>query len=395
MAGFFPLFFKSYWSAGVEPAHSTLLLGAAHSVAGLALALTAPWLGALADQGAQRKTFLLAFTVIGSMATMGLFWVKSGDWVSAAAVFVIASVGFHGAVIFSDSLLPSVSTAEDSHRVSGLGFALGYLGGGVLFLLNVGMYLKPESFGLADSTQAIRWSFLTVGIWWLVFSIPLFRFVPESNGVIAVDRIHRFRQAGREVLATLRGLRSDPALLLFLAAYVIYIDGVNTVIKMAVDYGLSMGFAAQDLILALLIVQFVGFPAALFFGWIGQRFSPFVGIWIGLAVYTVAVAWAGLMSSAAEFYAIAVLVGLVQGGVQSLSRSHFSTMVPPEKSGEFFGFFNMVGRFATLIGPLVVGALRVLSDNPRHSIWGLAMFFLIGGALLAASRRAGRHRSIQ
>lgn len=382
MAGFFPIFFKQYWSAGAEVAHSTFNLGLANSIASLTIALLAPVLGAIADVGSARKKFLCLFAAFGAVMTASLFFVDRGEWGIAIAMYVCASVGFLGGNIFYDSLL--VTVAHESRRdfTSGLGYALGYLGGGVLFALNVWMTLQPERFGFTDSAEAVRWSFVLVALWWVVFAIPLLVWVREepaitstSMGPVVVGGLHQF-------WATFRQLRAHRVAGLFLLAYWIYIDGIDTIIVMAVDYGMALGFDSNNLIVALLITQFVGFPAALLFGWAGERLGAKRGILVGLAVYIGVTFWAYSMRRVEEFYALAVTVGLVQGGVQALSRSLFSRLIPPHQSAEFFGFYNMLGKFAAVIGPLLVGWVGMLTGDPRSGVLSLVILFVLGGGLL-------------
>lgn len=381
MAGFFPLFFKQYWSAGTDVATSTFYLGVTNSATSLVIALMAPLLGAMADSSGSKKRFLLGFTVLGVVMTGLLCTVGQGQWQWAALCFALASVGFSGAIIFSDSLLVSVCKPEDYETVSALGYALGYLGGGLLFAGNVLLVLQPGWFGLADSTIAVQLSFLSVSVWWAVFSVPLLRNVPEPSS--AKLRAPSFRAGLRQLGTTLREIHALKPVFLFLLAYWFYIDGVDTIVRMAVDYGMSLGFSSNHLITALLLTQFVGFPAAIAFGMLGRRIGPRRGIYLAIAVYIGVIIWAFFMNSSWEFYGIAVVVGLVQGGIQSLSRSLYARLIPPERSGEFFGFYNMLGKFAAVLGPVLMGWVGVMTGNPRYSILSVALLFIIGGLLLS------------
>ncbi|MDH3589717.1 MAG: MFS transporter [Gammaproteobacteria bacterium] len=267
------------------------------------------------------------------------------------------------------------------------------MGGGLLFAINVVMVLNPEWFGLADKTAAVRWSFLSVAVWWMLFTIPLLLFVRERP-TVGREPLRLAVRAGLSQLGeTLRHLRSFKPALYFLLAYWLYIDGVYTVIKLAADYGLSLGLRDTDLIQALLLTQFVGFPAALALGWLGKRIGADRGILLGLAVYVMTAVWAYYLESVWQFYTMAVLIGLVQGGVQSLSRAYYGRLIPHDKAGEFFGLFNMVGRFAAVIGPVLAGTAVYLSGNPRLEIIAIVPLFLAGGALLLMVRtEEGRAR---
>ncbi|HEU5072615.1 MAG TPA: MFS transporter, partial [Polyangiaceae bacterium] len=246
----------------------------------------------------------------------------------------------------------------------------------------VAMTLKPALFGLSDAAQAVRLSFLMVALWWLIFAVPVLVFVREQKPSAPLGPIAGMKAGWRELFTTLASLRQYKTVALFLAAYWLYIDGVNTVIKMAVDYGLSLGFEASSLIVALLITQFVGFPAAIGFGWLGKRFGPKGAIQAAIVVYFGITIWAYWLDNVREFYAMAIAIGLVQGGVQSLSRSLYGRLVPPHKAGEFFGFFNMMGKFAAVIGPLLTGLVALATGSSRLAILSLVILFALGSLLL-------------
>lgn len=386
MAGFVPVLFKQYWNAGVDASVSSYRLGLTNSIASLLVALIAPALGAVADAGGSRKRFLVASAALGIGATTGLFFVGQGDWMAAAVVFTLGVIGFSASMIFYDAMLLDVATPETSDRISALGFALGYLGGGVLFGINVLMTQKPAWFGLADSAAAARWSFLTVAVWWSVFTIPLIRHVRERAGVRT--RVHD--GAGRRGLAqvgeTLRHLSSHRDVFVFLLAYWLYIDGVHTIVRMAVDYGISLGFSSSALIMALLLTQFVGFPASIAFGRIGERFGARTGIFVAIVAYALICVWGYRLAHIWEFYALASAIGLVQGGINSLSRSMYSRLIPADQSAQFFGYYNTIGRFSAVLGPAFMGWISIATGNPRLSMLGLIVFFVMGAMLLARVR---------
>jgi UMF1 family MFS transporter len=275
-----------------------------------------------------------------------------------------------------------VAKPAEYDRVSSYGYALGYLGGGLLFAVNVLMVAKPAWFGLANAAAAVRWSFISVAVWWLVFLLPLAFYVTEQPGLPGAGGKGSLRASLAELRQTLRHVLGYRNMLIFLVAYWLYIDGVNTIVKMAVDYGMALGFDTQLLLTALLLTQFVAFPAALLFGRIGERLGARTGVLIGIAVYAGVTAWAYYLHTVVQFFAMAVVIGLVQGGVQSLSRSFFGRLVPEGKSAEFFGFFNMVGKFGTVLGPLLVGFVAYLTGSSRVSILSLVLLFVAGGLLL-------------
>ncbi len=390
MASFFPIFFKEYWAAGTDPVMSTAKLGFANSAAGILVALLAPVLGAIADRGEAKKNFLLFFAAIGIMATCALYLIPRGSWETAAACYVIAMMGFAGSIIFYDSLLTTVAPEARRDTISSLGFSMGYLGGGVLFALNVWMALSPATFGLQDSGHGVKLSFLTVGIWWAVFSLPLIFLVRERTGMIKSPPSIVIREGLVQLRDTLREIRHHRTIFLFLAAYWLYIDGVDTIVVMALDYGLSIGFKADDLIVALLITQFIGFPSALFFGWLGERIGAKSAILIGISVYLFISIYGAFIDEKREFYILACIIGLVQGGVQALSRSLYSRIIPADKSAEYFGFYNMLSRFATVAGPVLIGATALAAratgyqgtTASRISIVSVSVLFLAGGMIL-------------
>jgi UMF1 family MFS transporter len=401
MAGFFPVFFKKYWSFGTDVNVSTAQLGFGNAMASLLVAIMAPVLGAIADKGSARKKFLTFFAYLGVLMTASLFLVGQGNWVWAILIYGIGIIGFSGANVFYDSLLPLVAEEAEIDYVSGLGFSMGYLGGGLLFLFNVLMTLMPERFGLADAGQAVQYAFVSVALWWGVFTIFTILWVPEVKTTPKAGKTETVIAEGfRQLAETFKKIRLLKTVFLFLFAYWFYIDGVDTFIRMAVDYGMTLGFDSNDLIVALLIVQFIGFPAALGFGKLGQRWSVRKAIYLAILVYMFVTVWGVLMTSKQEFYILAVIIGMVQGGIQALSRSYYARLIPIEQSGEFYGFYNMLGRFAAIIGPALMGTVGLIArrllmpaaatpEQVQHigqlaARWGIAsvlLLFLIGGIL--------------
>ena len=382
LTAFFPRFYKEFWTTGVEATTSTFQLGVANSLASTVIVITAPILGAIADSGAAKKKFLLVFALLGLSMTGSLYFVSQEAWWLALMLFVLGTIGFSGANVFYDSLLLSVSPKGKLDLVSAYGFALGYLGSGLLFAFDVVMILWPETFGIASSQHAVQIAFLTVAVWWFVFSIPLMLYVPEPG-------VARSTTAGQAVILGFKQLRQTFAevrqlriVFLFLLAYWLYIDGVDTIVRMSVDYGMSLGFDADSLIVAILITQFVGFPAAVGFGFIGQRLGPKKGILIAIAIYILVTIWAFFMDNVNEFYALAITIGLVQGGVQSLSRSLYARLIPANKAAEYFGFYNMLGKFAAILGPLMIGFVGLLTGSPRLSLLSIVVLFVAGAFLL-------------
>lgn len=382
LAGFFPVFFKEFWSADVPATESTFQLGLANSLASAIIVLLAPLLGAIADVGGLRKRLLLVFALLGICMTTGLYFVSEGQVLLALICFVLATIGFSGSIVFYDALIVSVTEEQHYDVVSAYGYALGYLGGGLLFAGTVAMTLWPEVFGFPNVTVAVQVSFLCVAGWWLLFSIPLFVFVPEQKGRGQANTFAVIKGGFQQLLATFQKVRRLRYVFLFLLAYWLYIDGVDTIVRMAVDYGMALGFSADNLITALLITQFIGFPAAIIFGYLGKRIGAKSAVLGGIGVYFIVTLFAYRMDSIEEFYVLAMVIGLVQGGVQALSRSLYARLIPPDKSAEFFGFYNMLGKFAAILGPLMVGIVGMLSESSRTAILSISILFILGGVLL-------------
>ena len=396
IAGFFPVFFKEFWARDLALTESTRWLGYASSTASLILVCAAPLLGALADQLGAKKRFLLLFSGQGVLATGALYWLGAGHWEAAALLYLLGLVGFLAGNVFYDALLTEVAEPGDYERVSSLGYALGYLGGGLLFALNVVMVQFPAAFGFSGPAAAVQAAFLCVALWWAVFTLPIAVLVPESRRHGGKTLGAAVRGAFGELAATFRQVRTLRHTFLFLIAYWFYIDGVDTVVFMAVDFGLSLGFPAASLMVALLITQFVGFPAALLFGHLGTRYGPKPAILVAIGVYALVVLAATQMQEVRHFYALAVAIGLVQGGVQALSRALFAGLIPVGQTAELFGLYNMVGKFGAVLGPFLVGTTAALTGSPRLSLLPILGLFLIGAVILTrVDTAAGRAAAAQ
>jgi len=381
MAGFFPLFFKAYYSADVDATMSTAQLGIANSISSFIIVLIAPLLGAIADSASLKKRFLFLFAYLGILASASLVLVGEGEWQIAAFVYVLGNIGFMGSNTFYDGLLPSVSNEKNVDFISGLGFALGYLGGGILFAINVWMLQDYTLFGFDNEAEAIKASFITVAIWWFIFSLPLLLFVHEKKEK-NLQTGSLIKQGYLRLKNTFSKIKKLKGLMLFLVAYWLYIDGVDTIIRMAVDYGMALGFGTDTLILSLLIVQFVGFPATLIFANLAQRWNTKKAIFLAIGIYFFITLWASMMDQEYEFYILAVIIALVQGGIQALSRSYYSKMIPLHHSAEFFAFYNFLGKFAAIFGPLLVATVALISESSRLAMASIAIFFVLGAILL-------------
>lgn len=382
LAGFYPVFFREFWATGQASSSITFYLGLGNALSSLIIVLLAPALGAIGDRGGIRKQLLALFAFLGILMTFALGWVAAGQWPLALLLFIAGSIGFMGANVFYDSLLVDASEPSQYELLSGLGFGLGYLGSGLLFSVCVYATVNPTVFGLSTASQAVQASFIATAIWWAAFSIPIFLFVKESKPPEKLSMGQSVTAGFKQLRTTFQRIRQLRQIWLFLLAYWLYIDGVDTVIRMAVDYGKALGFESKALIQALLITQFVGFPAAIAFGWLGSKIGPRNGIFIGIVAYCFITLWAYGMTDSWEFYGLAIAVGLVQGGIQSLSRAYFAHLIPEGESAEFFGFYNMLGKFAAVLGPIMVGWVGLISGDPRLGILSLLILFIGGGVLL-------------
>jgi UMF1 family MFS transporter len=385
MAGFLPIYYRTVAASGFSEADRTAMWGYTQSVALLVIAVISPILGAVADYMGAKKRFLAVFMGFGATFCALLYMIGEGDWLLASAIFIVARIGFAGGNAFYESLLPSMARKDELDRVSTAGYAVGYVGGGVLLAINVAWFMMPEAFGFTDANQAVRASFVSVGVWWVLFSIPLFRHVPEPRPRLTEEEragMNPLKAGFSRVGSTLREMGQHRELFLFLLAFLIYNDGVNTIISMATAYGSEVGIAQAHLIGVLLMVQFVGMPATFAFGHFASKFSAKSAVYFCLVVYTALATFGFFMNAAWQFWVLGAVLAMVQGGVQALSRSIFASMVPVGRSTEFFGFYSVAARFAGIFGPLVFAVVGQAMESSRYSILSLIAFFAVGGLLL-------------
>ena len=369
-------------NAGLSENTATAYWGYTNAFSMLLIAVLGPVLGTLSDLTGARKRFLTAFAALGVLASAGLTFAGRDSYVLVCVLFVAGGAGFAAGNIFYESLLPHIARPGDLDRVSARGYAFGYIGGGLLLVLNALWIAKPHWFFFPDRATAVRGSFLSVAVWWAVFTLPLLWRVPEpaatAAGLSAGRAIgNSFRQLGR----TLHAIGQYRHLALFLGAFWIYNDGISTIIKMATVYGKSIGIGETDMILALVITQFIGVPCAFAFAALAGRIGTKAAILIGVGVYALISILGFFMREAWHFYLLAILVGLVQGGTQALSRSLFASMVPKHQTAEFFGFYSTGAKFAGILGPLLFGAVSQ-SVGSRWGIVSIILFFVVGGGLL-------------
>ena len=379
----FPIYFASVAAADLPPAVATERFATATTLALVIVAVLAPVLGAYADYAGAKKRLLAVFLAIGASGTAAMFFIMRGEWQFAALLFIVVNIGVSGSFVFYDSLLPHIARPDEMDRVSSAGYALGYVGGGLLLAINLAWILKPSLFGLPDAGVASRLSFLSVAVWWVLFSIPLFRRVPEP-ATRPQDLRGRSPVAAafHQLASTLRDLRKYRQAFLMLVAFLIYNDGIGTMIRMAGPYGQEIGLPQNALITAFVMVQFVGIPFAFAFGWLAGRIGAKTSIFIALLVYVVISIVGYYMTSAWQFFLLSFLVATVQGGSQALSRSLFASMIPPSKSSEFFGFFGVFEKFAGIVGPALFAITVRATGSSRNAILSVIAFFVIGALLL-------------
>ena len=394
MVAVFPIYFVKVAGAGLAEGGATQRLATVNTIALVLIALASPVLGAVSDYGGNKKRFIAAFMAVGAAAVAGLFFVHTGDLALASWLFVLALIGVAGSFVFYEALLPHIARGGEIDRVSTAGYALGYVGGGMLLALNLAWIQKPAWFGLpagpgldeSAATLPARLAFLSVAVWWLVFSIPLFRRVPEPPARLEPDEQQGqspIRMAFVRLGETFRELRGYRQAFLMLLAFLIYNDGIQTIIKMATAYGTELGIDQSALIGAILLVQFVGIPCSFLFGMLAGRIGAKRALFLGLLAYTAISVLGYYMKTAAHFYVLAGLVGMVQGGTQALSRSLFASMIPHHKSGEFFGFFSVFEKFAGIFGPLIFAGTIAATGSSRNAILSVIGFFAVGAAILA------------
>lgn len=393
VAAVFPIYFQRVAASGLEPSVATSRFAWATTIAICIVAIVAPLLGALADTRKLKKPLLGAFLAIGAGATAAMYGIQDGDWKLALILFIIGNVGVAGSIVFYESLLPHIARGEEMDRVSTAGYAIGYLGGGILLALNLAMIQQPQWFGIPDAGVATRLAFASVGVWWVLFSWPLFRYVPEPRVVPAAKAPAgaALAQSARQLASTFRELRKYRQALILLVAFFLYNDGIQTIIRMAAIYGAEVGIDQSALIGALLLVQFVGVPCSFAFGALAARIGPKKAVMFGLFAYIGILFFTYFMTTASEFYILAGSVGVVQGGTQALSRSMFASMIPRHRSSEFFAFFGVFERYAGVLGPAIFAVMAGLGSS-RTAILTLVPFFVAGILLLwrvdvAAGRR--------
>jgi UMF1 family MFS transporter len=384
IAAVFPIYYEKVAAAGLPGPVATSRFAWATTWSILIVAIVAPLLGAVADYRPVKKRMIAVFLAIGASATAAMFFITEGEWRLALVLFVIGNIGVASSIVFYESLLPHLASEDELDVVSSAGYAVGYVGGGLLLAINIVMMSQPQWFLLPDRGVAVRASLASVAVWWALFSIPLFRTVREPPVARATGRSgNAVVAAAARVAKTFRDLRRYRQAFLLLLAFLIYNDGIQTIIRMATTYGAEIGLDENAMIAALLVTQFIGIPFAFLFGAMADRIGAKRAVFIGLGVYAVITVLGYYMRSSWQFFALAVLVGMVQGGTQALSRSLFASMIPRQKSSEFFAFFGVFERYAGILGPAIFAWVVQRSGTSRNAILSVIVFFIVGAVILA------------
>lgn len=387
LAAFFPIFYLDFWAAGVERIDATSYQSFALAASNIVLLFTAPLIGSYSDISNTTKSLFRSFMLLGVICVAMLFFIQSGSWMYALVFYALANYFFSASLVLYDKILVLIASPDLFSKISGYGYAWGYLGGGILFLINALMTLYPGSFGLESQSDAIRWSFLSVSVWWLVFTIPLLITYKDSQiENLDVPKYKKILQSFNRLINTFKEISKYRKAFIFLLAFFLYIDGVHTVMYLASTFAKNLGLDNSSIIIGLIIVQFVAFPATIMWSHIGERSGDFFVISFSIILYIAIILFTTQLSSATEFYLMAASVGSVQGGIQASSRGYFAKIIPQDKAGEFFGLFNTFGKAGAFIGPLLVGFFLLYFQDITMALLPIIMLFIFGGLLLIKAR---------
>jgi MFS transporter, UMF1 family len=393
----FPTFFATYAASPMEPAQALARFAALTTVSVAVVAVAAPILGALADHSGIKKRLLGGFLAVGVLACASMVFIGKGDIGLASILFFVGNIGVSGSLVFYDSLLPHVARPEETDRVSSAGYAMGYISGGTLLLINLAWIMYPAVFGFSDGASATRASFFSVAVWWVLFSIPLFRVVPEPphRAPSATESTSAIVAAFVRLAGTFREIRKYRHAFTLFLAMLLYQDGIQTIIRMAAVYGAEVGIASNAQIAAFVMVQFLGIPFSFIFGSLGTRLGTKRAIFIAIAVYATATVLAYFMKTVTHFFILAAMIATVQGGAQALSRALFSRMIPADRTSEFFGFFAVAERFATILGPAAFTLSVAMTGSSKSAILVILAFFVAGAWLLSTVDEEAGERAAQ
>ena len=376
LAAFFPIFYNQYWSSNIDSTLSAQYLSWTLVISNLTLLFTAPLIGAITDISKSTKKLFISMVMISIIGTGLLYTLEAGLWLYALIFFGIANYFFSASNVIYDKILVKIASPGLFSKISGYGYAWGYFGGGFLFLINACMSLYPELFGLSSQAEAIRWSFITVSIWWFIFLIPLAVTYKEPSAKVVENQV--IRNSFKNLINTFISISQYRNAFIFLIAFFLFIDGVHTVVALAATFALNLGLDSSSVIIALLMVQFIAFPSTLMWAYVGEKYSDKFVINFSILIYILIIIYTLFLSNAMEFYILAAMVGFVQGGIQGSSRGLFAKLIPHDKAGEFFGLFNTFGKAGAFMGPALVGLFLALFENVRISLLPILVLFVLG-----------------
>ena len=376
LAAFFPIFYNQYWSSNIDSTLSAQYLSWTLVISNLTLLFTAPLIGAITDISKSTKKLFISMVMISIIGTGLLYTLDAGLWLYALIFFGIANYFFSASNVIYDKILVQIASPGLFSKISGYGYAWGYFGGGFLFLINACMSLYPELFGLSSQAEAIRWSFITVSVWWFIFLIPLAVTYKEPSAKVVENQV--IRNSFKNLINTFISISQYRNAFIFLIAFFLFIDGVHTVVALAATFALNLGLDSSSVIIALLMVQFIAFPSTLMWAYVGEKYSDKFVINFSILIYIVIIIYTLFLSSAMEFYILAAMVGFVQGGIQGSSRGLFAKLIPHDKAGEFFGLFNTFGKAGAFMGPALVGLFLALFESVRISLLPILVLFVLG-----------------
>ena len=376
LAAFFPIFYNQYWSSNIDSTLSAQYLSWTLVISNLTLLFTAPLIGAITDISNSTKKLFISMVMISIIGTGLLYTLDAGLWLYALIFFGIANYFFSASNVIYDKILVQITSPGLFSKISGYGYAWGYFGGGFLFLINACMSLYPELFGLSSQAEAIRWSFITVSVWWFIFLIPLAVTYKEPNAKVVENQV--IRSSFKNLINTFISISQYRNAFIFLIAFFLFIDGVHTVVALAATFALNLGLDSSSVIIALLMVQFIAFPSTLMWAYVGEKYSDKFVINFSILIYILIIIYTLFLSSAMEFYILAAMVGFVQGGIQGSSRGLFAKLIPHDKAGEFFGLFNTFGKAGAFMGPALVGLFLALFESVRISLLPILVLFVLG-----------------
>lgn len=382
-----PIYFTSMvTAAGLTEEMATSYWGYTNSLASIVVALLSPALGSLADHMGMKKKLFTIFSFMGIFFTGALAVIPFGQWVPLMITYILTVMGFSLGNVFYDSFLTDVTSEERMDNISSMGFAFGYIGSTIPFIICMAIVVAAQQRIIPISVvTASKISFVLTAIWWFVFTLPMLKNVEQVHGITGEK--YRVADAFKNLKNSFLKIKQNKKAFWFLIAYFFYIDGVDTIIKMAASFGTALGLSSTVLLLVLLFTQFVAFPFAILYGRLAEKYGAKKMIYVGVFIYTIIVIYAYFIKSSFDFWLLAFMVGTSQGGIQAISRSYFAKLVPKENSNEYFGFYNIFGKFAAIMGPFLVGLITQITGDVKNGVLSLIVLFVMGLIFLVVESR--------